>query len=721
MKGTIKKTLLLFAFAVVFSGIGFGQNARVDSIAKNLSGLGDVQLAEAYLELAKEYLYISPLKTIEFGKLALRISLDQGDEAGESSANLLIGAGHLFTGNFEEGREFSEKGLDAAYKLDNAENISIGLNSMAVYYMNVGDYDTAIEYFEESLDKAEEAGLEDRAASVRFNLGSIYTNKGERTKGLKYLSEALKYFEKKGDTKITTRIYNNIAVNYHSWGMYDEALTYYQQAYKMYSDSNDIVGKVVVLNNIAEIHKDQSQFDKAIKIFGDIIEIADSADIGGYYKAFGWVGLAESYILLKDYAKARLNAQKALKVFEETSMQEGIGNSKLVLAQVYLHEENFYEALLLCEACIEIGKNTGIKELLQRSYLVKSKVFEKSNQFELALNAYRNYAQLSDTLYEEKHRTELAQLRAELDVNEKESEIELLQKDNEIKDLQITRQKSQTRFLIIGLGLLVVVFMLTLIYSKTRKKANELLQLMNKQIYDQHEELKRVNDTKDKFMSIIGHDLRNPIGAFKDVVSQLADYPEMFSDELRTQILNELRVEAESTYFLLDNLLSWAKSQKSSIKFEPDKVDLKSSINNNILLNSRFSEGKKIHLDADIQEGHYVYADQNMVNLILRNLISNAIKFTPEDGKIKVTTFENGEFVKVSIQDTGVGIPKKDLPRLFEEDNHITTYGTNHEKGSGLGLLLCKEFVDKNGGKIWVDSKVGEGTTFSFTLKKLPA
>jgi len=720
LKGTIKK-LILFGFAVVFSGFGFAQNNRIDSIASTLSKLGDVELAKAYLELSKEYLYISPNKTVEFAKLALKISIDQGNEEDKSSANLLIGAGYLFSGNFEDGREYTETGLDAAYDINNKENISIGLNSMAVYYMNVGDYTTAIEYFEESLKMAEEAGLKDRAASVRFNLGSIYTNKGERTKGLKYLTEALRYFEEKGDKTVTTRILNNIAINYHSWGMFDEALSYYLQAYEMYDDSTDIVGKVVVMNNIAEIRKDKAQYREAISTFKDIIEIADTTDIGDYYKAYGWVGLAESYLLIQDYNKARENANLALNVFQETSMQEGIANSKLVLSQVYLHEEDYYEALLLCDETIEIGKNTGIKELQQKGYKVKSEIFEESGQFKLALEANRKYTELLDTLHEEKHRKDLAQLRAELDLNEKESEIELLQKDNEIKDLQIVKQKNQTRFLIIGMGLLVVVFVLTLIYSKSRKRANELLKLMNDQIVEQHEELKRVNDTKDKFMSIIGHDLRNPIGAFKDVVSQLADYPEMFSDELRTQILNELRVEAESTYFLLDNLLSWAKSQKSTIKFEPGKVDLKAAISNNILLNSRFSEGKKIQLLSEVNGNHLVYADQNMVNLILRNLISNAIKFTPDSGTIKVITSENGEFVKVSVQDNGVGIPEKMIPSLFKEEGHVTTYGTNHEKGSGLGLILCKEFVDKNGGKIWVDSKVGHGTTFSFTLKKLPA
>ena len=721
MERTRKKNAWLLIIFTVFYGIGFAQSTKIDSISSSLSQLKGMQLADSYLLLSKEYIYITPLKTIEYAKLALPIIKVEGDLTKESYANLLIGAGHLFSGNFEEGRIFTEKGLDAAYETDNLENICIGLNSLAVYHMNVGDYDTSIELFEETLETAEIAGLEDRAASARFNIGSILTNKGERTKGLRYLSQALDYFELKNDNKITTRILNNIAVNYHSWGMNDQALIYYQKAKELYHETNDAIGKIVVLNNIGEIYKDKALYDKATDNFDEILNIADTSDVGEYYSAFAWLGLSEIYFLTKKMEQARSNAQKALEVYEETGMQEGIANAKLVLAQVFLHEKNYYEALIFCQASIDIAESSGIKKLLQRSLLIKSQIFENSGKHKLALETYKKYAQLTDTLYEDKHSLELAQLRADLDLNEKETEIDILQKNSEIKDLQINRQKNRTRFLIIGMGLLIAVFVLTLIYSKTRKKANELLQLMNKQIYDQHEELKRVNETKDKFLSIIGHDLRNPIGAFKDVISQLADYPEMFPDELRTQILNELRVEAESTYFLLENLLSWAKNQKSSIKFEPEKVDLHASINNNILLNSRFSEGKKINLTANLNSNQYVYADQNMVNLILRNLISNSVKFTPENGEVKIKTTDHGEFVEIAVIDNGVGIAPSNIPRLFENENHISTFGTNHEKGSGLGLLLCKEFVDKNGGRIWVDSKPGKGSTFSFTLKKLPA
>jgi signal transduction histidine kinase len=312
----------------------------------------------------------------------------------------------------------------------------------------------------------------------------------------------------------------------------------------------------------------------------------------------------------------------------------------------------------------------------------------------------------------------LALHRTELDLSEKENEIGLLQKDNEIKDLQLIKQKSQSRTLIVILGFLGVVVVLSLSYNKARKKANELLQEKNEQISEQHEELVRLNQTKDKFLSIIGHDLRNPIGAFKDVVSQLADFPEMFTDELRKQILEELRDEAESTYFLLDNLLLWAKTQKHNIQFKPEKLKLNMVIKNNIILNSRIAERKGVEIKSNVDEENLVYADHNMVDLILRNLISNAIKFTPGKGKVELSVVPKDDFLEIAVKDTGVGIPEKDIARLFDQNDHLSTYGTDNEKGSGLGLILCKEFADMNGGTISVQSLKSKGSTFSFTLKK---
>ena len=457
----------------------------------------------------------------------------------------------------------------------------------------------------------------------------------------------------------------------------------------------------------------------ALQYFNQIFGLAEKHQVSDFYLAIGWVGLAETYMKIGNDKLARQYAQQALEVFEQTNMQEGEINANLILAQVNLNEGKLHLAAQLVDECLDQSTTIGLKELTIKGYLLKSEILEKSRNYQESLANYKKYVEITDSLYEEKQLHQLALHRAEMDISEKENEIGLLQKNNEIKDLQLVKQKNQSRTMIITIALLVVVVALSLSYNKARKKANDLLHKKNKQILEQHEELIRVNQTKDKFLSIIGHDLRNPIGAFKDVVSQLAEFPEMFTEELRNQILTELRDEAENTYFLLDNLLLWAKTQKNSIQFKPDKLKLNLVVKNNIILHTRLAERKNIKLKTNIAPDVLVYADHNMVDLIIRNLLSNAIKFTPENGKVrlKVREVDDNKY-EVSVKDTGVGIDEKDLSRLFDENDHLSTYGTDNEKGSGLGLILCREFVEMNGGTIRVDSKPGQGSTFSFTLNK---
>ncbi|WP_445592133.1 tetratricopeptide repeat protein [Sunxiuqinia sp. sy24] len=706
----------------MFPSHGQSKTSEIDSLLAVLPNLQGPELIEAYLHLAESYVYLTPEKTIEFGERALGLLKESEWQDRICYANLLIGTGNMAVGEFNKGEEFITRGLALARNLKNDKYISIGLSALATFHMNTGDYVKAMELFKETLEKARRAGLPDWEARAKLNIGSILTNQGDRAGGLRYMTEALVYFESTDNTAIAARITNNIAVNYHAWNDYDLALKYYRKTLRAYETSGDLLGKVVVLNNIGEIYKDKGQYAMALQYFNQIFDLAEDHQIGDFYLALGWVGLAETYSLLGDDDLAHEYASQSLHIFESLNVKEGVVNAKLILAQVNMSQGRLAEASGIVDDCLGQALKLGMKDLIQRTYLLKSEILQKQKNYSEALESYKKYVTIADSLKHEKQTHQLALHRAEMDISEKENEIELLQKNNEIKDLQLLKQKSQSRTLIIAIVLLVAVVGLSLSYNKARKKANDLLQEKNDQIVEQHEELIRVNQTKDKFLSIIGHDLRNPIGAFKDVVSQLAEFPEMFPDELRKQILDELRDEAENTYFLLDNLLLWAKTQKNSIQFKPEKLKLNLVIKNNIILNTRFAKRKKIELTSNVEEGIMVYADHNMVDLIIRNLLSNAIKFTPEEGKVhlNVTAIDDTAY-QVSVQDSGVGIAEKDIPRLFDKNDHLSTYGTDNEKGSGLGLILCQEFVAMNGGVLKVESEPGKGSTFSFTLKKYKA
>jgi signal transduction histidine kinase len=177
---------------------------------------------------------------------------------------------------------------------------------------------------------------------------------------------------------------------------------------------------------------------------------------------------------------------------------------------------------------------------------------------------------------------------------------------------------------------------------------------------------------------------------------------------------------AGSIYSLLENLLEWSRTQRGAIPYNPEKVDLCQLTNDILKLSKSSAEKKHIELINNVHPSSTVFADVNMTNTLIRNLISNAIKFTPDDGKIEVGTkdINSADYIAIYIKDSGLGISKETQEKLFRIDSHVTTLGTNKETGTGLGLILCKEFVDSHSGKIWVESELGQGCTFFFTLPK---
>lgn len=228
--------------------------------------------------------------------------------------------------------------------------------------------------------------------------------------------------------------------------------------------------------------------------------------------------------------------------------------------------------------------------------------------------------------------------------------------------------------------------------------------------------LTELNSLKDKMFSVIGHDLRSPLGSVKmtlEFLSQTAD--NTTGEEFRSTI--DLLVKTTDEVFsLLENLLGWAKSQSGNLVLEKEEVDLLDIVDSVHMLNRGNLNLKNIEFTTNIKSETKVYADLNTLKIVFRNLLSNAIKFTPENGKISVNASRQEDNIIVEIRDTGVGIPEENIPKLFDQSQHLTTYGTNRESGSGLGLLLCHDFVVRNDGEIWVDSELGKGTTFNVLL-----
>lgn len=245
-----------------------------------------------------------------------------------------------------------------------------------------------------------------------------------------------------------------------------------------------------------------------------------------------------------------------------------------------------------------------------------------------------------------------------------------------------------------------------------RKKYEEALLESEKKLRD-------ANASKDRFFSIIANDLKAPLTVMIGYADILSEFYDNISEEDRKNSILGISKTSKKLLQLLQNLIDWSSSQAGILDYAPERIDLRYIISNNIVIFEEKAQSKNIKISSHVKENSLVYADVNMISTVIKNLLSNAIKFTPEGGEVSIYAEDNGEYYEVAVKDNGIGISEERKDGIFRIDVHETTYGTlDEEKGTGLGLILCKEFIQRHDGEIWMESEVGKGSTFRFTLPK---
>lgn len=250
-----------------------------------------------------------------------------------------------------------------------------------------------------------------------------------------------------------------------------------------------------------------------------------------------------------------------------------------------------------------------------------------------------------------------------------------------------------------------------------RIKTHLNLREAKKKVSKQAADLKKDNVLKDRLFSIIGHDLRSPLSAIKmqlDFILRGIINPTDANFIPKT--VHNLNATTDEAFNLLDNLLGWAKSESGSLSIIKENVDILTLVEQCVRLQKLALETKNISLEITVPEDTQVYADMNMIKTVLRNLLSNAIKFTPVDGTISIAAQLENEFWNISVTDSGIGISEEDLPKVLNTKQHFSKEGTEQEAGTGLGLILCQDFIVKNGGTLWVESTLGKGSSFTFSV-----
>ena len=458
--------------------------------------------------------------------------------------------------------------------------------------------------------------------------------------------------------------------------------------------------------------------DNSLKFFNNALKLADSTH-NEYYKSICLVDIAETYYETGDFARALPMYKDCLSRAEKEQDPDGISMAENAIGNILIHNGQVQQGITHLRTSLAITTANGVKLQIAQTAGSLSAAYEKLHDFKHALEYHNMYARYQDSVFNETSKRKVQQLQFDYQLEKKQAQIELLNKDKLIEKGRSEKQQTMLWGLVCGLGLLLIIIVLLSRSRQSEKKSKEQFFVQKQEIEEQAQALEALNGFKDKTFSVLSHDLRGPLATFTTTMSLLDD--NLLSPEEFSELKPEVNKQLSALNNLLDNLLQWSKSHmKGDVSVHPARVDLHKMLTDNVVLASGAAGGKGIEIETRIPAALYAWADPGQVDIVIRNLLSNAVKFTNPGGRITVSAVVAGAEIQLAFADNGVGLTKDQLDRLFTPAAGNNTYGTGGEKGIGLGLLLCYEFVRANGGTIAATSEPGKGTIFTISLPAAP-
>jgi signal transduction histidine kinase len=593
---------------------------------------------------------------------------------------------------------------------DNLDLRAMILNNIGVYNMQMGRIDTAEKYLLLAKDIGKQLPDLSRYAKNAADLSMIYLNRGNFLDAITSLLEARNYYSStnKDYDIVLTNI--RLALIYHDIRDFDRASAALKEARRVNKTlANQQLEITINLNTGVLFYEVKNDYDSAMLFLNMAKSMADTTPGQELSALMATVNLGnvanekKEYRRALDYYLQTVDSPVLLsRNREKTAVYVNLGTVYWRLGQVDQAEKYAKEGVKIAHA------NKFLK--YERSgYVVLARIADQKMDYRLAFRYMQKSDTLRDTLWNEDMKRKVTEAIYDIALKQKESENALLQKENEIKESTIVMQ----RFFIGGtvVILLLVILLTVVIYRSQRRQRqmNQVLDLKNQQLAES-------NLTKDKFLSIIAHDLKSPFNALLGFLSELDEQYEKYDEETRRDIIHKLKRSSYNTYNLLENLLSWTQAQRGRIDCIPEDVKVEAVVAEVLSILAGRADVKHQLLSSEIDPELVMRTDPRLLRAILINLVNNSVKFSPENGRISVKATRENKEIRFEVSDTGIGIPDQQIGKLFSIDSQFKRKGTDNEPGTGLGLIMCKEYVSLMGGRISVESKVGEGSRFIFTI-----
>lgn len=648
-------------------------------------------------------------------------------------------------------------------KIDSLENVLKGnlrdtvrirvLKELMEHYQFV-DFSKSQKFAQEAVDLAEKTDEPDYKVMAYQSIGQLLTISGDYSNALRYDNLSLELNVGRKDSSGISTDYNNIGNDYHDLGEYDDAYFYFTQSHRMASLVNDTIRMLIALHNVGRVFKELGQYDQALAHLrlsksmseqhddregipyaydeiGDVLLRKNEYDSALYYLSQSLqltrklkIGVLEPRVLSKiataylkknEYAKSMTYLDSAYLLHTKTNNRFGMADIELSRGILIMKENRLNDALQKIEASLSAARTLNARVLEIKCLSQLAALWEIKGDYHKSLSYYKQYKQLEDSLFSQEMEGKLLRDQIRFETEGRDSQIAALSRLQSSQRSEIRKREFVQNVLVVIMALSGILLITVYRSGQRRRKINMLLLQHQDEMEKRSEELERLNQVKDKFFSIISHDLRSPINALAGLLD-LIDKGAVKPEEMHKHT-QELKVRFNHTRTLLNNLLDWTLLQMDKLNLQAAKINLYRIVEENIQLLLSV-QSKRIKMVNEVPHDAIGFADSNTINLVIRNLMTNALKFTNDGGEVIIGARLKGFEWMVFVQDNGIGMKPEILNMLFDKTAPYTTRGTANEKGTGLGLILCKEFVEKNGGRIWVESEEGKGSTFWFTLPK---
>lgn len=712
---SVLRILAVAVFSLFLSEPITAQIANIDSLLKIVyqRPKQDTSYVRSCVALALQYQYVSIDSMEILARKAMKTAAILHDETGIADGYKILGIANYAKANKEQALHFDSLALTKYEKLNNLKGVGSVYNNMAVLYNSFGEYEKAAFFYDKSLRIRIQI-------NDRKGIGDSYANLANTEYALGYYQRSLRHAYASLD--IRQEINNQVGVtnSYMLLGLVFLSINdlkksefYFRKSLALSEEIGNIAQMSTLWNNLGGLYHANHNYDSALICFQRALKIVEDIQEQEGILIFT-ANIAELLMLLNRYEEAEVYLKKATSLISQNPAPHLTANVFMRKAEFAAHYKDYSQAITYMKMSFANAAIIGDKRMAMEASEILSRYLEQLHQDADALKYYKLSRNYKDSLFNEENEKKLREVEYTYELTEKQKAISALQTQNLLQHKISNQQR-------VGLILLTVLLiaLLAVAYNlyKSRRKEHQYNLLISNQkvaLEKQAQELTELNEVKDKVFSILSHDLRAPVSSILGLLQLLES--EAISQQEFLSFKTLMRDQMGALNLVLDNLLNWSRQQmKGRITTIPVHVNIHEVVTQQIRLYSPILQQKNICILNDLPVSLSAYADTAQTEVIIRNLISNAVKFTPAGGSIRITGTMESNRCLVEVSDTGIGMDAETLRLLFSAKS-TSTRGTAGELGTGIGLRLCKEFAENNQGSITIYSEVQQGTRIQLRL-----